>query len=62
MVLKPAACAARHLRSPATISNVLPTGRTTIGCSKPTSFREKANSSKSASSKTVLGCFGFGTI
>ena len=63
MLFKPAALAARKRRSPI-INSYLPAEvwRTTGGCKIPISFMEAINSFSALSSKTVLGCRGFGEI
>ena len=63
IVSRPAICAARQRRSPATSSYVPPaTGRTSTGCSTPRSRSEPASASSAASSKERRGCLGLGTM
>ncbi len=64
---KPASCAARQRRSPATISYWISPlsdgkGRTRIGCKIPRSRTDIVSSVIAALSNIVRGCFGFGLI
>ena len=58
---RPAICAARQRRSPATISKRSPLRRTTMGCTRPALLIDSANSCSLTSSKRVLGCSGLGS-
>src|SRR5215203_5694806 len=58
--LSPACCAARHLRSPATISYAPSTRRTTIGWMTPCALMEAARSSRRDSSTRRRGCSWLG--
>src|SRR5690606_7452923 len=56
IVVRPAACAARKRRSPATTSYPPSTGRTTTGCRTPRSAIEAVSSAIAASSNFLRGC------
>ncbi len=63
MVSSPARCEARQRRSPITSSySPRPSSRNTMGCISPNSRIECSSSDNASSSKTCLGCFGFGRM
>ncbi len=63
MVVAPSTrCIARQRRSPITIWNLSPAGRTTIGWSWPTERNWAASSSSFASSKNLRGWSGLGSM
>ena len=63
IVSSPARWTARQRRSPITSSNrPSASGRTTTGCSSPTSWIDSTSSSIASSSNTVRGCRGLGEM